>query len=86
MDWEDMKDKSDCSMRCALCDAPALISKRTGQPYCKNFMRHKEEGYVRNMITMMKENEMNFFANMLEDGECPQIDDYKKSKHYKDKV
>ena len=87
MSWENLlEDKSDCSMRCAWCDATALISKRTGQPYCPNWMKHKEEGDTRNAITISNDNEYDFWSDMLEDGECPHIDDYKKSKHYKDKV
>ena len=36
--------------RCSLCNADALISPKSGKPYCPNWAKHKEEGQFAQML------------------------------------
>lgn len=85
MSWEQLKDKEESLMKCSLCNANALISNRTGQPYCPNFRSHKEEGDTRNSIVLdeMNQYDRNFFEDMVEDGEAEHIKEHRQKKEDK---
>jgi hypothetical protein len=56
--------KDECGMCCNNCNAYAVVSQRTGKPYCPNWKRHKDKKDKYSLIPTETKNDKDFFDDM----------------------